>query len=343
MSSRPYPHPAPSSVARHAVLLVAICASLAASPPAAGQPVSLLAQAAEARPASSRPGATPALPPQGVYEGCAPGADVGACVERLARIRAAGFRYVLDYSAWYGSAAEVLRYTDAAAALGLKLIWPLNHPAWRGLASLTATYPRMAAARTDMPAAEFTARAIGLVADHPATWGFYIGDELPPEEASRVGALSALVRGLAPDKPLLYVARPGAARLAPFAPLADVAGVDAYPVGSGDPPVRRAARSARSVASAADARTAMVLQAFSWSQYRANDVPPLYPSARRLRAMRDTAIRYADPAMILWYSFQDILASDRPGMRWRALIRAAFAPLGATSVDAPSPRGRNPR
>jgi len=283
--------------------------------------------------------ARPVLPPQGLYEGCSPGAGGDACVQRLETIAAAGFRYVLNYSAWYGSPAAVLRYADTAAALGLQLIWPLNHPAWRGMASLAATYPSLLAPRARrVPGSRRRSTrtrrtgspldvAIGLVASHPATWGFYIGDELPRREANRVQALSAAVRRLAPSRPQLYVARPGAARLAPFAGFADVAGADVYPLGSGDPPVQRAARSARSVTAAAGVRTAMVLQAFSWSQYRPTALGPRHPSAARLRAMRDAAIHHANPTLILWYSYQDILRSEDPRRRWRDLIRAAFSPL----------------
>jgi len=150
---------------------------------------------------------TSALPPQGLYEGCAPGAPGPACAARLAEIRSAGFRVVLNYSAWYGSPAEVLAYADQAAALGLQLIWPLNHPAWRGLVGFPNTYPRLTGDHETLGEADSAARAIALVADHPATWGFYIGDELPPWEAGRVAALGALVRALAPERPLLRSAR----------------------------------------------------------------------------------------------------------------------------------------
>ena len=270
-----------------------------------------------------------ALPAQGLYEGCAPGIDAVPCIEHLEQIGAAGFRYVLNYSAWYGTPAEILRYADAAAALGLRLIWPLNHPAWRGLGDLAATYSSFATGGDAVEAgdnAAFAARAIGLVAAHPATWGFYIGDELPAAEAGRVRALSAAVRRLAPRKPQLYVARPGVGMLAPFARIADVAGADSYPVGSGDPGVRQAAQSARVATSAADSRTAMVLQAFSWSQYAPGARLAHYPTVRALQAMRDAAIQHAHPTMILWYSYQDILRSDHPERRWQALLQAAFAP-----------------
>lgn len=274
-------------------------------------------------------GPGPALPPQGLYEGCAPGAPGPACEARLAEIGAAGFRLVLNYSAWYGSPAEVLAYADRAHALGVRLIWPLNHPAWRGLAGFAATYRRLADRGDPSSRVDSAAGAIALVAAHPATWGFYIGDELPRWEAERTAALSALARAVAPDKPQLYVARPGARRLAPFAHLADVAGASVYPLGSGDPAVGSAARSVSAALGAGDTRTAMVLQAFAWSHYRPTPAPARYPTATRLRAMRDAAIRNADPAMILWYSYQDIVRSDDPERRWGALSRAAFAPRTA--------------
>jgi hypothetical protein len=303
---------------------------------------------------------TRSLPPQGLYEGCSPGAELDACVGRLETIRAGGFRYVLNYSAWYGSPAAVLRYADAAAALGLQLIWPLNHPAWRGLESLGATYTTLlaepvlaesAAATPDLaersePDRAVIATAIRLVAQHPATWGFYVGDELPPREAGRVAALSATVRALAPGKPQLYVSRPGAAHLRPFARIVDVAGVDTYPIGSGDPPVARVARTTEAVTAEAKTDTAMVLQAFSWSQYRPYSGRSSYPSLRALEAMRNAALRHAHPTMILWYSYQDILRSDDPRRRWRDLLHAAFSPIrhppssARESQPAPSPPSR---
>jgi hypothetical protein len=269
----------------------------------------------------------PALPPQGLYEGCAPGASGDTCIEHLAAIRAAGFRYVLNYSAWYGSPTEILRYADAAAKLGLQLIWPLNNPAWRGLGDLDTTYSSLVGGDAGLSNAELTLLAVRLVANHPATWGFYIGDELPAAEVGRVRDLSATVRGLAPEKPQLYIARPGIAKLQPFAGIADVAGADTYPIGSGDPAVGPVARSAQAAATGAGARTAMVLQAFSWSQYAPTIHTPRYPNFHSLRAMRNEAIHYAHPSMILWYSYQDILRSEAPRTHWRNLTNAAFTPV----------------
>src|ERR1700754_1472854 len=53
-----------------------------------------------------------ALPPQGVYDQCAPATD--DCASHLQAIADAGFKYVLNYTAWYGSAAQVRQYADEA-------------------------------------------------------------------------------------------------------------------------------------------------------------------------------------------------------------------------------------
>lgn len=268
------------------------------------------------------------LPPQGIYEGCAPGATLDACVERLVEIRAAGFRYVLNYSSWYGSPAQVMHYADAAESLGLQLIWPLNNSAWRGEKSLSENYSTFSEHRA-MSNSEFTSFAIDFIKDRPVTWGFYIGDELPADELAQVSALSAEVRALAPEKKQLYVARPGTSSLKPFLDFPDVAGVDVYPVGPIDPVVWRTARRTSEIMSGTGVETAMVLQAFSWSQYQPA-IPATFPTRRQMQVMRDAALRCSDPAMILWYSYQDIQRSDSPQGHWDDLTQAAFSPVTST-------------
>src|SRR4051812_20852378 len=89
----------------------------------------LAAVAACMRPAAA-PASAAALPPQGVYESCAPGTtavELQPCVDRLRTIREAGFAIVLNYAAFYGSPEEVRAYAAAAARMGVRLIWPLHH------------------------------------------------------------------------------------------------------------------------------------------------------------------------------------------------------------------------
>ena len=263
------------------------------------------------------------VPPQGIYEGCPPGADLRRCTTRLKRIAAAGFRYVLNYSSWYGNSEQVLAYADAAEVAGVELIWPLNHVAWRGDADLADTYERLARDCACDGRREFIDFAVQLVSKHPASWGFYVGDEVPRSEADEIESLSDVVRRTAPRSPQLYIARPGRALLKPFLSFVEVAGADSYPVGSTDPPVAETAAEIRALTGSAGIESAIVLQAFSWSDY-GGQMPPRYPSERKMRAMKKAAISAGDPDLILWYSYQDVRRSQSPGRRWRALIRAAF-------------------
>lgn len=261
--------------------------------------------------------------PQGIYEGCPPGADLGRCTTRLKRIAAPGFRYVLNYSSWYGSSDDVLAYADGAEAAGVQLIWPLNHEAWLGEGELTETYEQLARDCACDKRREFIKFAVRLVAEHPATWGFYVGDEVPPSDAREVESLSDRVRRSAPDSPQLYIARPRRAKLKPFRSFVEVAGADSYPIGSTDPPVADTAAVVSALTKSAGIESAIVLQAFSWSDY-GSPKPPRYPNERKMRAMKKAAISAGDPDLILWYSYQDVRRAPDPGRRWRALKRAAF-------------------
>ena len=115
--------------------------------------------------------------------------------------------------------------------------------------------------------------------------------------------------------------------LSPYATAADVLGADTYPIGTGQPLDRVGfiARNVKAVASRAHRRSAVVLQAFSWSDYpKVGPWPaPRWPSRSEMRQMRDLAIRAADPSLILWYSYFDIRNSADAAKHWRDLVWAA--------------------
>src|SRR4051794_35449536 len=92
-------------------------------------------------------GSAPALaataPVQGLYDQCDPSTELATCTEHLQRLGGAGFKVILNYTAWYGTEADLRAYADAAAAAGVQLIWPMNDPTWRHGGLLTK-YPRLA-------------------------------------------------------------------------------------------------------------------------------------------------------------------------------------------------------
>ena len=273
------------------------------------------------------------LPPQGVYESCSIVTDGwDACYARLAAISAGGFKYVLNYATWYASPDYVWWYAYAAEQLGLQLIWPLNHQDWREWGDLPRRYRAFSqgAGCTDNDCV--WAWAIGIAASMPATWGYYIGDEVHPSERDEVAALGQWVKAADPTRKTLYVAwehpTTGGSNIGPFGDVADVVASDNYPVGIGDPleVLRSVASITQSAADRYGKESGMVLQAMDWSRYQPWRAPR-WPTADEMRIMRDQVLFGSRPSMLLWYSFQDIQRADDPARRYRDLLQAAFAPL----------------
>jgi hypothetical protein len=279
------------------------------------------------------PPAKAALPPQGVYEQCAPNSTTEDCGARLRAIADAGFKYVLNYTAWFGNAGQVRHYADEAQAAGIQLIWPLNDHAWRDGTDLRSYYRYLG---PDCPCsnnAAFKQWALGLVKDHPATWGFYVGDELSPtaQNVSQAKALAGEVKSIAPHKPTLYVTIPNdngvlTSQLEPFEETADYVGADYYPVGKGNnmDALSGYAQDTRQLAAQYGRKPVFVLQAFSWSEYEPS--ADRFPTRGEMQSMRDMAISEGDPQMMLWYAFNDVMDSSDPQGNWNDVKAAAFAP-----------------
>ena len=272
-----------------------------------------------------------ALPPQGVYEQCAPATQ--DCGARLKTIADAGFQHVLNYTAWYGSAEQVRNYADEAQALGIQLIWPLNDHAWRDGTDLRSYYRYLGPDCSCSDNAGFKQWALGLVKDNPSTWGFYVGDELSPTSTniSQTKALATEVKSIAPNKPTLYVTIPNdngvlTSQLEPFEQTADYVGADYYPIGKGNnmDALSGYAEDTRRLAAQYGRQSVFVLQAFSWSEYE--PAADLFPTRGQMQSMRDMAISSGDPQMLLWYAFNDVMDSSDPVGNWSDVKAAAFAP-----------------
>jgi hypothetical protein len=240
------------------------------------------------------------LPPQGIYEAKPPG--YGG--DRLARIADAGFELVLNYEAWDGTDSEILEYASRAEAEGVKLIWPLNDRSWNS-------------------DAELVRRRVQLVHRHPATWGFYVGDEVPPsdENVAAVNTLTNRVAAAGSTRPNLIVQLPEpgddpAYNLRPFADGVSGlthAGLDPYPVVDDNSldrigsRVRQVSAESQRAGGRRGRKPVMVLQAFSWHRYLDRQVR--WPTYREMRLMRDSALE-GNPRFILWYSYHDALRKE---------------------------------
>jgi hypothetical protein len=203
----------------------------------------------------------------GIYDACSYSdpklTPLPDCGDRLLTLREGGFQTVLNYWSDSMSIEDNVRYANQAHSLGMQVIWNL------------ADYRAPLAPKLDL---------VNVTKDHPATWGYYIGDEVQPADRDQVVQLSGAIRSLT-NRPLLYVSRPNPSKLRPFNGLANYIGPDIYPVGPVDrQSVCRTARWAAKMLKG-KGRLTMVLQAYSWS-IDSPTLNPEWPSAGQMRTMR---------------------------------------------------------
>ena len=305
----------------------------------------------EASPVPTWPAITPASPlatqpasgnsphtlSQGLYESCSPSKGE-ICLNRLEQMAAAGFTVVINYNQLDATAAQELAYAQKAHELGMKIIWDMDDPVFRNAGNILRQYQTLAATCNCSDDAGFIRYYVNLVKNLPATWGYYIGDEVQSSDQPRLKAFSDYVRGLDPSHPRLIVqgaisAQSAQDNLTPFVSSADVLGVDFYPVGADDMSIGDTGAIAHTVQTIADQhnkQAAMVLQAFSWSQYPASSgVCSPYPSCapfpteEQMSQMFNATIQNSTPTLILWYSYYNVIQSNNPRQNWNNLIQAA--------------------
>ena len=275
---------------------------------------------------SLRPSSPFSVPAQGFYDSCAP--EKGTpCYDRLIQMAHAGFTLVLNYDQFSGNAEQQLAYASRAEQLKIKIIWAMNsHAFWDGT-NLSQHFQALAATCHCSDTQGFIQYFVGLVKNLPATWGYYIGDEVPPQNHDEVKAFADLVKQLDPSHPRLFIAGVSTVdsvttNLAPFTDAADVLGADYYPVGSTSTPMSATGDIASMVESTADQankQSAMVLQSFDWSQYpreawRCSPFPSCvhFPTKSEMCQMLILTLSNAHPQILLWYSYYDILNSNNP-------------------------------
>ena len=274
------------------------------------------------------------LPPQGLYEGCAPHRNASRCLDRLKMMAAAGFKLVLNYDQLYGTSDQQLAYAEQAHSLGMKVIWDMSYPVFWNGTNLLSYYKELAATCNCSDNRGFIRYVVNLVRDLPATWGYYVGDELPRADHAKVKPFSDLVHQLDPSHPRLYVGigSPNGSNLDPFVDIAEVIGADYYPIGTPTEELSKVgavARITQFIAGQNKKQSVMVLQAFSAAEYprqywSCSPFPACtrYPTEPEMRQMLDLTLQNSRPPFVLWYSYFDILRSDNPALRWSNLVAA---------------------
>lgn len=310
--------------------------------------------------------ASTALPPQGLYDWCAPGATPDRCVGRLQLMGQAGFRVVLNYQMLAQSnPQQVISYVHSAQANGLQVIWPLYDFSFQNPLdnNMVSVYPKLAAAcgcSTNLALANYV---VGLAKGEPDTWGYYLADEPDPSIHALIQAFSLTVRAIDPTRPQLLVANGGgpiSTLLGPFADINATLSADTYPVTTQSPDPAGAynvtasvTQSVQALADTAGRPSAMVLQSFNWGDtyYNMCGSSPSncrFPTEQEMQAQRDAAIQNGHPQVILWFALFDLIGfpagqgspdfnnvPSNLGNRWNDLVQAAFAPPPASNQPPP--------
>lgn len=277
----------------------------------------------------------------GIYTSC--GAK-DACLNQLDTLAQGGFTDVLDYGIWNGnpSMKDFTLYATHAQNLGLKIIWNFKD-FWNDPHQLIQEYPEMAATCGCSNNTGFLAYVVNSVKNFPATWGYYIADEARVQNHQAVKNVSDLIHTVDPVHPRLYVANAWTVGdvntiLGTYADTADVLATDFYPTGFGQNinDTKKLADAVQQVANSTGKQSAMVLQAHSWNHYTTCGKP--YPQTIDMISQMTQTLNYQHPALILWYSYFDLLAQSCPednfSLHWGNLQTAIHSiTLGACSAD----------
>src|SRR5438876_5470442 len=261
----------------------------------------------------------------GLYESCSP-KNAAMCLSHLNDMAAAGFKLVINYDELYGDASFQKAYLDRAQSVGMKVIVALSNPAFYDGTDVTSQFPALAQTCDCTDNHGFIRYVVNVVKNHPAVWGYYIGDEVDPSDHGAMKrALADVVHQLDPTHPRLFIDNAGESTSvwhgnSPFFDTAEVIGTDFYPLRgetSDYPTIDQAGAVASGIQAYADVHkegSAIVLQAFSYSEYDTPGAP--YPTAKQMQSMLSQTLAHSHPRIILWYSYYDTMASDNPTQHW---------------------------
>jgi hypothetical protein len=278
------------------------------------------------------------LPAQGLYDSCV--AYDPACMNHLDLFDSAGFRLVLNYGTYYDRTRSLIAYANRAQSLGMKIIWSTQYRPEMGVDSayLIKKYPDLAGESGCLDNTCFVRYVVNLVKNHPATWGYYVADEVGPLEHDKMKYYTDLIKSTDPNHPRLFVIS-GSYEMEQYftfpsfmADLTDVYAPDVYPYGFRVPGDQFTdltgivADHTRYWSGKIGLRGAVVLQAFNGTRYNCYSPPCTFPTYQQMKDQRDQAIQYSSPEFILWWTFDDILKEGTDWQsHWRDLVAAAFS------------------
>jgi hypothetical protein len=278
-----------------------------------------------------------AAPTLGIYDTLATSTvPVSSYQQRLTNIAAMGFRMVLPYGALATSVKSFLTYLDIAATLGVSVALDFHGTPWYTGTSMVSAYPTWAASvGATTTNTDFITRSVQAVMAHPGLWGYYVGDEPAPSYHSQVLTYASLVRSTDATHPRLIVAsvqggiNTGGTNYVttyaqPYHDCCEVLAGDYYPFGyyatyPGLPGWGATCQALQTVWNTYSLSGGLVLQSFPYTNYASHYAPNYpcspwptcgsFPRSSEMRAQYAIALASCTPAVVLYYSYFDLLTS----------------------------------
>jgi hypothetical protein len=292
----------------------------------------------------------------GIYESCDPHFTI-LCYGRLNYIAAGGFSEIMDYSAFSSDTTiyDVMGYATYANLIGMKVIWPVDDFIYSGnnATDVLSWYPTLVQSINSSGLCShpvntnywLVACITIITTNHPGTWGYYIGDELPARDEPKVRHIVDAILDWNRNALRLFMAadtgghvnssvlnaygryyRDGSYGVAD----ANVIAQDYYPIGTGqenDAGARtgQVAASLNSFAQKNKISYGLALQAHSLSEYQTtypsctSPAACHYPTAAQEQSMLSAVLAKGQPRVVMWYSYFDLLNSNNYIQHWTDL------------------------
>jgi hypothetical protein len=292
----------------------------------------------------------------GIYESCDPHFAI-VCYDRLNYIAAGGFSEIMDYSAFSSDTTiyDVMAYATYANLIGMKIIWPVDDFIYsnNNATDTLSQYPTLVESINSSGLCShpvnsnywLVACVTIITTNHPGTWGYYIGDELPASDEPKVRHVVDAILDWNKTALRLFMAadtdghpngsvlnaygryyNDGSYRVAD----ANVIAQDYYPIGTGQQNTAGAhtgkvAVSLNTFAKKNDISYGLALQAHSLYEYKTTypwctspEACP-YPTVAQERSMLSAVLAQGQPRIVMWYSYFDLLNSNNYLMHWTDL------------------------
>jgi hypothetical protein len=302
------------------------------------------------------------VPAQGMFDSCDLSNGVSACEQDLLQMHQAGLQVVVMSAQW-DTMDEISQYATYAQSIGMSVMWELDDPgywggAWIG-SSAAADWSSFSSACGCTATDQVLDYMINWLSALPATYGYYAADDstLEPNQAAGLRQYVDQIKSV--DSTHMVMVGSAQGQGTTYYSSGATIGNEIYPETTRSlmpaaqnlatwQAVQQSVTQDQRAATQQGTSSAFILQSFSFgdnlsdgeavgactaSMSQAQCASRLqFPSASVELQLRNDALQYAHPALILWYTY----AQASQGSHWgdlTSVVKAQY-PISASAARA---------